>query len=192
MSDDATETEAPATDRPETLDEALGNGTIGDDVEAALAAEAGGGSPAAENPETPVEPLQYEQLTSSETGAASVRDLGLIADVDVVVAVEFGRVDVPIRQILQIRRGSLLELHRRPEAQVTVLANGKPIALGDIVVVDGQVGVHIVELLDPESAAAPIAPPAQVILGERGAGDEDDPTEGDAEAEGTDEPDGAG
>ena len=90
------------------------------------------------------------------------------------------RVDIPIRQILQIRRGSLVELHRRPEAQVTVLANGKPIALGDIVVVDGQVGVHIVELIDPESAAAPIAPPAQVTLEERVV---EAPVEGDETAD---------
>ncbi len=170
MSDDVSEAEAPATDRPETLDEALGDGTIGDEIESALANEAGGPDASAE---TPVEPIRYEQLTGAETDAASIRDLGLIADVDVEVAVEFGRVDIPIRQILQIRRGSLLELHRRPEAQVTVLANGKPIALGDIVVVDGQVGVHIVELIDPDSAGAPIAPPAQVVMGDQSTAEEE-------------------
>lgn len=165
MSDEATET---AVDQAETLDEALGNGTLGNEIEAELATNAPAeGQGGADGPTA--EPLSYEQLSggASESGADSVRDLDLIADVDVEVAVEFGRVDIPIRQILQIRRGSLVELHRRPEAQVTVLANGKPIALGDIVVVDGQVGVHIVELIDPDSAAAPIAPPAQVTLEER-------------------------
>lgn len=165
MSDEATDI---ATDQPETLDEALGDGTLGDEIEAELAATA-----PADDPGGPTaEPLPYSQLstTAAPSGARSVRDLDLIADVDVEVAVEFGRVDIPIRQILQIRRGSLVELHRRPEAQVTVLANGKPIAFGDIVVVDGQVGVHIVELIDPESASAPIAPPAQVTLEDRSSG----------------------
>lgn len=165
MSDEAIDTAAA---QAETLDEALGDGSLGDEIEAQLAGaesadtEPQGGGPTAE-------PLSYEQLSGGQSpaGADSVRDLDLIADVDVEVAVEFGRVDIPIRQILQIRRGSLVELRRRPEAQVTVLANGKPIALGDIVVVDGQVGVHIVELIDPESATAPIAPPAQVTLEER-------------------------
>lgn len=177
MSDEATEN---AVDQPETLDAALGNGAIGDEIEAELAAngpvdQAGGAdAPTAE-------PLSYDQLSGgSLADGESVRDLDLIADVDVEVAVEFGRVDIPIRQILQIRRGSLVELHRRPEAQVTVLANGKPIALGDIVVVDGQVGVHIVELIDPESAAAPIAPPAQVTLEERVV---EAPVEGDETAD---------
>lgn len=175
MSDEATQT---AADQAETLDEALGEGSIGDEIEAELA-----GNPPADEPAGPdgamAEPLSYEQLAGGQLAdAESVRDLDLIADVDVEVAVEFGRVDIPIRQILQIRRGSLVELHRRPEAQVTVLANGKPIALGDIVVVDGQVGVHIVELIDPESATAPIAPPAQVTLEERVV---EVPEEGDAD-----------
>ena len=165
MSDEATDTAAA---QAETLDEALGDGSLGDEIEAQLAGtESTDAEPQGDGPTA--EPLSYEQLSggASPAGADSVRDLDLIADVDVEVAVEFGRVDIPIRQILQIRRGSLVELHRRPEAQVTVLANGKPIALGDIVVVDGQVGVHIVELIDPESATAPIAPPAQVTLEER-------------------------
>ena len=178
MSDEATET---ATDQPETLDAALGDGTIGDEIEAELNA----GEPAGASADgATAEPLHYDQLSGGSTaGGGSVRDLDLIADVDVEVAVEFGRVDIPIRQILQIRRGSLVELHRRPEAQVTVLANGKPIALGDIVVVDGQVGVHIVELIDPDSAGAPIAPPPQVTLEERVAPEPDGDGES-AEAEG--------
>mgnify|MGYP001817822705 CR=1 FL=1 len=173
MSDEATET---AADRAETLDEALGDGTIGDQIEAELAGNAPAGQAGAADAPT-AEPLSYEQLSAGQVADGdSVRDLDLIADVDVEVAVEFGRVDIPIRQILQIRRGSLVELHRRPEAQVTVLANGKPIALGDIVVVEGQVGVHIVELIDPESATAPIAPPPQVTLEARVA---EAPTESD-------------
>ncbi|MEM7285200.1 MAG: FliM/FliN family flagellar motor switch protein [Actinomycetota bacterium] len=178
MSDEATET---TTGAPETLDDALGDGSLGDEIEAELA----GGEPTPTDGPT-AEPLHYDQLSAGavESSSGTVRDLDLIADVDVEVAVEFGRVDIPIRQILQIRRGSLVELHRRPEAQVTVLANGKPIALGDIVVVDGQVGVHIVELIDPESAQAPISPPAQVIL-EEAAADEPDHTDGaDADAAG--------
>lgn len=182
MSDEATEI---AADRAETLDEALGDGTLGDEIEAELNAGAPTDAPV-DGPTA--EPMQYDQLSGGSTeGGGSVRDLDLIADVDVEVAVEFGRVDIPIRQILQIRRGSLVELHRRPEAQVTVLANGKPIALGDIVVVDGQVGVHIVELIDPESAGAPIAPPPQVTLEERVAPEVDGDAVAEADAEtGTD------
>ena len=182
MSDEAIDT---TTGAPETLDEALGGGTIGDEIEAELSggvpeAPAEPSTDAAPGGDAPTaEPLHYDQLSGGTVaGGGTVRDLDLIADVDVEVAVEFGRVDIPIRQILQIRRGSLVELRRRPEAQVTVLANGKPIALGDIVVVDGQVGVHIVELIDPESAQAPISPPAQVILEDSSAIDEapiDDP-----------------
>lgn len=167
---EAVEETAEDHDRPETLDEALGNGELIDQIESELGA-----------PDPEVEPLEYEKLSgSAPAGGESVRDLDLIADIDVQVAVEFGRVDIPVKQLLQLRRGSLVELHRRPEAQVTVLANGKPIALGDIVVVDGQVGVHIVELIDPDAPPPPVEPPAQVVLEQ---GDAELPADDEAEAD---------
>ena len=109
MSDEAIDT---TTGAPETLDEALAGGAIGDEIEAELSggvpeapaepsavpsadAAPGGDAPTAE-------PLHYDQLSGgTAAGGGTVRDLDLIADVDVEVAVEFGRVDIPIRQILQ-------------------------------------------------------------------------------------------
>lgn len=172
--DQATE---PTTSQPETLDEALGSGELIGEIEASLGSE-----------EATVAPLELSDLTENPTlGSSSVRDLDLLSDVDVEVSVEFGRVGIPVRQLLQLRRGSLVELARRPEQQVTVLANGKPIALGDIVVVDDQVGVHIVELIDPDAPVAPVPPPRQVeIVHEPDAAATDDGSEaadGDADAQ---------
>jgi flagellar motor switch protein FliN/FliY len=169
MDDQAIDT-AAATDQPETLDEALGNGELIDEIESSLGSA-----------ETTVAPLELGDLTGNPTlGSSTVRDLDLLSDVDVEVSVEFGRVGIPVRQLLQLRRGSLVELARRPEQQVTVLANGKPIALGDIVVVDDQVGVHIVELIDPDAPVDPVPPPRQVEL----VDDEIDAAFGAADAEG--------
>lgn len=152
------ETTAPADGAPESLDEALGaDGQLMDEIEGTLAAEA-------TSPPPTVQPMGLAPLAGAEQGSATVRDLDLLADVDVEVAVEFGRTRLPLRQLLRLRRGSLVELARRPEQQVTVLANGRPIALGDVVVVGDQVGVHIVELIDPDEPAPAAPPPAQVTM----------------------------
>lgn len=157
-----TEVEAEAETRPGSLDEALGSGELIDEIQASLS----DGGPEAPASGPAVAPLPLDQLGGRPADGESVRDLDLLSEVDVEVSVEFGRVAIPIRQLLKLRRGSLVELARRPEQQVTVLANGKPIAYGDIVVVDDQVGVHIVELIDPDAPPEAVPPPAQVEMAE--------------------------
>lgn len=178
--DETTDT-TTETGAPESLDEALGNGELMDEIQASLGGQPGAGDAA-------VSPLGLEELQGHEPDGASVRDLDLLSEVDVEVSVEFGRVAIPIRQLLKLRRGSLVELARRPEQQVTVLANGRPIALGDVVVVEDQVGVHIVELIDPDAPPEAVAPPAQVdVVADEPpadeAADESELADGDAEAE---------
>ena len=125
--------------QPNSLDEALGaDGQLSAEIEQSLADSDG----------APVSRLELDELESSPGESVTMRDLDLLADVEVEVAVEFGRTRLPLRQLLTLRRGSLVEMARRPEQQVTVLANGTPIALGDIVVVGEHIGVHIVELID--------------------------------------------
>ncbi len=147
-------------DRPEALTDALSSGDeLADEIQQSLGSD---GAPS----DTEVHPLALEELHGSPNGDSTLRDLDVLADVEVEVAVEFGRTTMPLRQLLKLRRGSLVELARRPEQQVTVLANGTPIAYGDIVVVGDQVGVHIVELVDPNPVPElPPAPP-QVELTE--------------------------
>lgn len=137
-------------DAPGSLDEALGgDGALIDQIEQSLGKDVEDGPTATR--------LELDELHDAPTGGADMRDLDLLSDVEVEVAVEFGRTRIPLRKLLTLRRGALVELARRPEQQVTVLANGTPIALGDVVVVDDQVGVHIVELIDPKTPA-PLLP----------------------------------
>ncbi len=154
VTDAASATEAPPEDGVETLDEALGqDGQLIDEIENALGDTEG----------QAVAPVQLEELHEADQGAgATMRDLDLLADVEVEVAVEFGRTRLPLRDLLSLRQGSLVELERRPEQKVTVLANGTPIAFGDIVVVGDKLGVHIVELAEPADTP-PSAQPAVVI-----------------------------
>lgn len=155
----ADETTTAAEARAESLADAIGDadqlvGEIQESLETV------------EEAERSVTPMALDELHEVPTGEPSLRDLDLLADVEVEVTVEFGRTVMPLRQLLALRRGSLVPLGRRPEQQVTVLANGTPVAYGDIVVVGDQIGVHIVELVDPNATPPPAPAPAQVDLQE--------------------------
>lgn len=74
-------------------------------------------------------------------------DLELIADITMSVTVELGRIKLPVRDLLALREGSLVELDRVAGAPVDVLVNGSLVARGDVVVVDDELGVRITEIV---------------------------------------------
>lgn len=84
---------------------------------------------------------------SVPTAARAPADLDLLADVDLVVTVELGRVRIAVRDLLRLAEGSVVELDRAVGAPVDVLVNGSLVARGDVVVVDDELGVRITELL---------------------------------------------
>lgn len=106
-------------------------------------------------PSAPVEPAQLPDLTvpaaASTPAAAEPRDVGLLADVRVEVTVELGRATLPLRSLLSMTPGSVLELDRTADALVDVLVNGRLVARGEVVVVDGEIGVRISALLDEQA-----------------------------------------
>lgn len=82
------------------------------------------------------------------TPAGSGRELGLLADVQVELAVELGRVKLPLRDLLALGPGAVLELDRAADAPVDVLVNGCLVARGEVVVIDGDFGVRITAVVE--------------------------------------------
>ncbi|MCS7049603.1 MAG: flagellar motor switch protein FliN [Verrucomicrobiae bacterium] len=73
-------------------------------------------------------------------------NLDVLLDVAVEVSVELGSCRLTMREVLQLQPGSVVSLDRPAEAPVELSVNGKPFARGEVVVVDGKVGVKITEL----------------------------------------------
>lgn len=85
-----------------------------------------------------------------ESGAPrSTRDLRLLADVEVQLSVQLGRVRLPMRELLALDAGSVVELDRSAESPVDVLVNGTLVARGEVVVVEGEFGVRITSIVEP-------------------------------------------
>jgi flagellar motor switch protein FliN len=69
-----------------------------------------------------------------------------LLDVRLTVSVEVGRAQMPVRQVMELGPGSIVELQRGASEPVDVFANGRCIGRGEIVVVGEQFGVRITEL----------------------------------------------
>jgi flagellar motor switch protein FliN len=75
--------------------------------------------------------------------------LDFLLDVRISVSVEVGRVQMPVRQVMELGPGAVIELQRSASEPVEIHANGKCIGRGEIVVVGEQFGVRITELGPP-------------------------------------------
>ena len=78
-------------------------------------------------------------------------NLELVLDVPVNVTVELGSCMLPMRDVLQLNVGSVVQLDKSAEEPVQLLVNGKLIARGEIVLVENHLGIKITELLTTPS-----------------------------------------
>ncbi len=73
-------------------------------------------------------------------------NMDLILDVELEVAVSFGEAQMPLRDVLKLGVGSVIELEKAVNDPVSILVNEKPIARGEVVLVDGNYGVKVLEV----------------------------------------------
>ncbi|MDR3563794.1 MAG: flagellar motor switch phosphatase FliY [Negativicutes bacterium] len=106
--------------------------------------------PMMQHPQQPhnvmVQPVQFTPLTGT-TMPGYDGNIGLIMDVPLQVTVELGRTRKLIREILELGPGSVVELDKLAGEPVDILANGKLIAKGEVVVIDENFGVRVTEII---------------------------------------------
>lgn len=73
--------------------------------------------------------------------------MALLLDVDLPVSVSFGRAHVPLKDVLKLASGSIVELNRTVAQPVEVIVNNCVIARGEVVVVDGNYGVRVRQII---------------------------------------------
>ena len=79
-------------------------------------------------------------------GAAGPADLERLNDVMVELTVEVGRTRMTLGQALALGPGSVVTLDRLADKPVDLLVNGRPIARGEVVVIDEEFGLRITEV----------------------------------------------
>ena len=89
-----------------------------------------------------------------ERGGGSGVPIARFNDVQVSVTAELGRAQVPIRKLLQLGAGSVIELDRTISSPVEIIAHGVPLACGEVVVVNDHFAIRISEIYPgPDKAA---------------------------------------
>ena len=73
----------------------------------------------------------------------------LLMDLELPVSVRFGRTKVALSEALMLGDGAVLELDTRVDDPVEVVVNGRTVAVGQLIVVDGHYGVEISALMEP-------------------------------------------
>ncbi|NLK45731.1 MAG: flagellar motor switch protein FliN [Treponema sp.] len=95
-----------------------------------------------------VQSLQYPSLQSG-VSPMEQGNIGLIMDVFMEMTVELGRTRKQIKEILGMGEGTIIELDKLAGEPVDILVNHKPIAKGEVVVIDENFGVRVTEILSP-------------------------------------------
>jgi len=124
-----------------------------DDWSQALA-EQGNSGDGASTSATPVEAPAaiFHNLTGTNSGNAH-NEIDLILDIPVQLTVELGRTRIPIKHILQLAQGSVIELDALAGEPMDVLVNGCLIAQGEVVVVNEKFGIRLTDVVTPSERA---------------------------------------
>jgi flagellar motor switch protein FliN/FliY len=86
--------------------------------------------------------------------AENPSNLNIVLDVPVSLTIELGGCQLPMREVLQLTIGSVVQLDKAADAPVELSINGKLIARGEVVVIEERFGVKITEVIGSNVAAA--------------------------------------
>ena len=103
-------------------------------------------------PQLQGEPVAAGRETATD---ATASDLRRLSAVPVDLSVEIGRARMSVGETLELREGSVVTLDRMAGEPVDLLVNGRPIARGEVVVVDEEFGLRVTEIV-ASALAAPL------------------------------------
>lgn len=88
-------------------------------------------------------------FSGSYAADGTSNDINMVLDIPVQLSVELGRTKVPIKHILQLGQGSVVELDAMAGEPMDVLVNGYLIAQGEVVVVNDKFGIRLTDVVTP-------------------------------------------
>lgn len=95
----------------------------------------------------------FDDLDETQFGAEVVSEsFEFLQDLEMNVYIELGRTKMPIKDILELERGYVIELNKLASEPVDIFVNNKKIAEGEVVVVDKHFGIRITTLNKLKSA----------------------------------------
>jgi flagellar motor switch protein FliN len=96
-----------------------------------------------------VAPAAFTNFSNTPALNGAGNDINMILDIPVQLTVELGRTRIPIKHILQLAQGSVVELETMAGEPMDVLVNGYLIAQGEVVVVNDKFGIRLTDIVTP-------------------------------------------
>ena len=100
-------------------------------------------------PAETVAPASFTNFAPTSSAPGAGNDINMILDIPVQLTVELGRTRIPIKHILQLAQGSVVELDALAGEPMDVLVNGYLIAQGEVVVVNDKFGIRLTDIVTP-------------------------------------------
>lgn len=92
---------------------------------------------------------EFPEGSNFSQGSGPAPDLDVILDIPVTISMEVGNTQIPIRNLLQLNQGSVIELDRLAGEPLDVLVNGTLIAHGEVVMVNEKFGIRLTDVISP-------------------------------------------
>jgi len=105
-----------------------------------------------------VQPVRFASFEdNSQTQGETNKNLDLLMDIKLQLTVELGRTELPIKKVLELTRGSIIELEKIAGEPVELYANGKLVAHGEVVVIEDNFGLRITSITEPDDRLKSLA-----------------------------------
>lgn len=94
------------------------------------------------------------EMLADKSAAATIAapsNLDMVLDVPVTVSVELGATQLPMKEVLELTEGSVIQLDKEADAPVELFVNSRLIARGEVVVVEDRFGIKITEIVGKRS-----------------------------------------
>ncbi|MBW0146754.1 flagellar motor switch protein FliN [Marinobacter arenosus] len=92
---------------------------------------------------------EFDHVRQPSQGSGPAPDMDVILDIPVTISMEVGNTQIPIRNLLQLNQGSVIELDRLAGEPLDVLVNGTLIAHGEVVMVNEKFGIRLTDVISP-------------------------------------------
>lgn len=95
-------------------------------------------------------PLPESGESPMDQVADSTKNMDVVMEIPVRLSMEVGNTNISIRKLLELKRGSVVELNRLAGEPLDVLVNGTMVAHGEVVVVNERFGIRLTDVISPE------------------------------------------
>ncbi len=122
---------------------------MSEQAEATVAPDDWAAAMAEQTPSQPAAKSHVFEKFGDGAGGTTQNDLDMILDIPVQLTVELGRTKMPIKNLLQLAQGSVVELAGMAGEPLDVMINGFLIAQGEVVVVNDKLGIRLTDIITP-------------------------------------------